>query len=181
MSKYESIILKKRRNYFAAITTSIIGQQLSVKSANAIIGRFNAYFGKELSPERIKRVNFKTLRKIGLSNAKAKYVKDLAEKLISRELNLSGISNRNEEEIMEELTKVKGIGPWTAHMFMMFVLGKPNILPVGDLGIKKAIMLNYDLENLPSSEDVLGISNTNTWSPYNTYASIYLWKSIDGD
>ena len=81
---------------------------------------------------------------------------------------------------MRELIPVKGIGPWTVHMFMIFVLGKPNILPEGDLGIKKAIMLNYNLKNLPTSQEVVEISKKNNWSPYNSYASLYLWRSIDG-
>ena len=122
-----------------------------------------------------------TLRSLGLSNAKAKYVKDLAEKVISKNISLNRFGKLNEEQIMTELTKVKGIGPWTVHMFLMFVLGKKDVLPIGDLGIKKAIMLNYNLKNLPTSEEVLNISRKNNWSPYNTYASMYLWKSIDED
>jgi DNA-3-methyladenine glycosylase II len=120
------------------------------------------------------------LRDLGLSNAKAKYVIDLSYKLLSAEIKLNGISKLSESEIMNELIKVKGIGPWTVHMFLIFVLGKPNILPEGDLGIKKAIMLNYNLENLPTGEEVIKLSKIKNWAPYNTYASLYLWKSIDG-
>ena len=180
MSKFEPIKLKKKRNYFSSLITSIIGQQLSVSSAKAIINRFNTHFGNKLSPEILLNTKFEVLRSLGLSNAKAKYIIDLAEKITSKELNLSGISKKSENEIMDELTKVKGIGPWTVHMFLIFVLARANILPYGDLGIRKAIMVNYNLKKLPLSEDVLKISEKNNWSPYSSYAALYLWKSLDG-
>jgi DNA-3-methyladenine glycosylase II len=181
MSKYGPIELKKRRNYFLHLTTSIIGQQLSVQSASSIIKRFKSYFGNQLVPRKIVNTKIETLRSLGLSNAKAKYVKDLAGKLLSKELQLNGISSKNDLEVMDELTKVKGIGPWTVHMFLIFVLGRKDVLPEGDLGIKKAIMLNYSIKNLPTGEEVLYISNKNNWAPYNSYASLFLWKSIDGN
>ena len=181
MSKYGPIELIKRRNYFLHLTTSIIGQQLSVQSAKAINNKFRAHFNKKLTPKNIAKADFETLRSLGLSNAKAKYIKDLAEKILSKELNLNGISNKSDSEIMNELTKVKGIGPWTVHMFLIFVLGRKNVLPEGDLGIKKAIMLNYSLKNLPIGEEVVKLSLINNWDPYNSYASLVLWKSIGGN
>jgi DNA-3-methyladenine glycosylase II len=180
IAKFGTVELKLRRNYFSALVTSIISQQLSVHSARAIIKRFSEHFGRELTPENIISSDFQSLRDLGLSNAKAKYVIDLSYKLLSGEIKLNGISKLSESEIMNELIKVKGIGPWTVHMFLIFVLGKPNILPEGDLGIKKAIMLNYNLENLPTGEEVIKLSKIKNWAPYNTYASLYLWKSIDG-
>ncbi len=180
MSKFEPIKLFKKRNYFESLAISIIGQQLSVKSANAIIKRFKSHFSNELSPETIVNTKFATLRLLGLSNAKAKYIIDLAEKVLSNQISLKGISKRSDEEIMSELTKVKGIGPWTVHMFLIFILARPNILPDGDLGIKRAIMVNYSLKILPTGEEVIKISKTNNWAPYNSYATLYLWKSLDG-
>ena len=181
MKKHKPLLLKKRRNYFVHLCNSIVGQQLSVKSASAIRGRFLNHFDNLPTPEKVNKTDFLTLRSLGLSNAKAKYIKDLAEQVISKNISLNRFGKLNEEQIMTELTKVKGIGPWTVHMFLMFVLGKKDVLPIGDLGIKKAIMLNYNLKNLPTSEEVLNISRKNNWSPYNTYASMYLWKSIDED
>lgn len=181
MSQYGAIELKKGRNYFKALTTSIIGQQLSVYSARAIIKRFDNHFNGKITPENITDTDFDILRSLGLSNAKVKYIKDLAEKIISKEITLNGISKKEDSEILTELTKVKGIGPWTVHMFLIFVLGRKNVLPDGDLGIKKAIMLNYNLKNLPTSEEVVKISKNKNWEPYNSYASLYLWKSIDGE
>lgn len=181
MSHFGPIKLKFRKNYFTALIHSIIGQQLSMHAAKAIIEKFDNYFGKVLKPVDIITENPQKLRALGLSNAKVLYVKDLAEKILSRDVKLKGMRNKNEDEIMTELTKVKGIGPWTVHMFMIFVLAKPDVLPSGDLGIKKAIMLNYNLKNLPTSEYIIEISKKNNWSPYNSYASLYLWRSIDGN
>lgn len=181
LSKYGPIKLKKRRNYFLHLTSSIIGQQLSVQSARAINNKFLTYFNNKITPDGVNRTRIETLRSIGLSNAKAKYVKDLAKKVLSKEIKLDGISRRSNNQILDELTKVKGIGPWTVHMFLMFVLGRKDILAIGDLGIKKAIMLSYSLKNLPSSEEVLKISENNNWAPYNSYACMILWNSIDGN
>lgn len=181
IKKYGIIELKRRRKYFAALVTSIIGQQLSVSSARAIINRFNIYFLNDLDPERILKEKDQKLRSLGLSRAKTIYVKDLSSKLINGEITLKGIGQKSNSEIMDELKKVKGIGEWTVHMFLIFVLGRPNILPKGDLGIKKAIMLNYNLKNIPSSEEVIKISKNNGWEPFTSYASLYLWKSIDGN
>ena len=180
ISKFGPVELKQRRNYFSSLVTSIIGQQLSVHSARAIINRFSQHFESEITPEKIISSDFQSLRSLGLSNAKSKYVIDLSHKLLSGEIKLNGISKLSESEIMNELTKVRGIGPWTVHMFLIFVLGKPNILPEGDLGIKKAIMLNYNFKNLPTGEEVIKLSKNKNWAPYKTYASLYLWKSIDG-
>jgi DNA-3-methyladenine glycosylase II len=154
---------------------------LSVYSARAIIERFNRHFSKNINPESVNSEEFQKLRSLGISQAKTKYLKDLSEKLLKGEITLTGISKRSEDDIMVELTKVKGIGPWTVHMFMIFVLGRPNILPHGDLGIKKAIMLNYGLKKLPTSENIIEFSKQNNWAPYNSYASLYLWRSIDGN
>jgi DNA-3-methyladenine glycosylase II len=181
MKKYDRILLKKRRNYFIQLCNSIVGQQLSVKSASAIRGRFLNYYNNFPTPELVNETDFQVLRSLGLSNAKAKYVKDLAHQIIQRHISLNKIGSKTEDEIITELTKVKGIGTWTVHMFLMFVLGRKNVLPTGDLGIKKAIMLNYNFKNLPTSEDILKLAQKKNWSPYNTYACMYLWKSIDGE
>lgn len=181
MSKFGAIELKPKRRYFYHLTSSIISQQLSVQSARAIQNKFETHFNYKITAENIANSDFQTLRSLGLSNAKTKYVKDLADKLLSKDLDLKGISKKSNDEIMQELTKVKGIGPWTVDMFLMFVLGKKDVLPIGDLGIKKAIMLNYNLKNLPTGEKVIKISKKNNWAPYNSYASLYLWKSIDGN
>jgi len=180
MKKFGPILLKKRRHYFKWLCNSIVGQQLSVISAKAIRGRFLQYYNNLPTPELVSETDFQILRTLGLSNAKAKYIKDLAHQIIKKNISLKKISSKSDDEIISELTKVKGIGTWTVHMFLIFVLGRKNILPIGDLGIKRAIMLNYNLKNLPTSEDIVGISQNNNWSPFNTYACMSMWKSIDG-
>ena len=171
--------LRPRRKYFNNIVNSIIGQQLSVASARAIRDKFYNYFENKISAEKILETENQILRNLGLSNAKTKYIKDLSSKIISSEVSLKSISKKTDQEIIEELTKVKGIGVWTTHMFLMFTLGRVNILPTGDLGIKKSIMLNYGLKKLPSEEQVTKISKKNNWEPYNSVASWYLWRALD--
>jgi len=171
--------LQPRRKYFNAILQSIIGQQLSVKSANSIIKKFFEYFDGNPTAELIMNAPHEDLRFVGLSNAKTVYVKDLSNKILNREINLNAISKKSDEEVIEELTKVKGIGPWTCHMFLIFVLFRLNILPVNDLGIKRAIMLNYNLKNFPTESEIIKLSKKMKWDPYQSVASWYLWKSLE--
>lgn len=178
-NRFSEVILLNRRNYFKHLCTSIVGQQLSVKSAAAINKRFLHHYNNKLRPEKITKTNIKILRSLGLSEAKAKYVKDLAQKIVDKEISLNGISKKSNHEILNELIKVKGIGAWTVDMFLIFVLGRPDVLASGDLGIKKAIMLNYDLKKLPTDKNVIRLSKKMNWSPFNSYAMLYLWKSLD--
>ncbi len=171
--------LRPRRKYFNNIVNSIIGQQLSVASAKAIRDKFNNHFKNQISAEKIIVTEDIILRQLGLSNAKVKYIKDLSSKILSREVSLKNISSKTDQEIIEELTKVKGIGVWTTHMFLMFTLGRINILPTGDLGIKKSVMLNYGFKKMPSEEQVAKISKKYNWEPYNSIASWYLWRALD--
>jgi len=171
--------LSNRKNYFKHLCTSIVGQQLSVKSAAAINKRFLEYFDNKLQPEKIAQTETEVFRSLGLSGAKSKYVKDLSQKIVDKTISLDGISKKSNSEIIKELTKVKGIGPWTVDMFLIFTLGRPNILASGDLGIKKAIMLNYDLKKLPTDKNVIRLSKKMNWSPFNSYVMLYLWKSLD--
>ncbi|HEX2962961.1 MAG: DNA-3-methyladenine glycosylase 2 family protein [Ignavibacteria bacterium] len=171
--------LKAHRNYYYSLLESIIGQQLSMKVAQVIIGRFMDYYKDTPRPELILETDDQVLRSLGLSNAKVKYVKDLSEKLLSGEVSLKNINKKSDEEIIEELTKVKGIGIWTAHMFLIFTLCRMNVLPTGDLGIKRAIMLNYNLGTMPDEEMIRQIAQENKWHPYSTLASWYLWKSLE--
>jgi DNA-3-methyladenine glycosylase II len=108
-----------------------------------------------------------------------KYVKNLSEKVLSGEITFKGLSKKSDEEIIEHLIKVKGIGVWTAHMFLIFTLGRLNVLPVGDLGIKRAAQNVYSLKKMPDERKIFKISKVNNWSPYNSIASWYLWKSLE--
>jgi len=171
--------IKPKKSYFIALTRAIIGQQLSLKAANSINQKFLAFFNNHPTPEKILVTSVQALREKGLSTSKIKYLKDLSLKLQSKEVTLNGISLKSTEEIVNELTKIKGIGFWTVDMFLIFTLGRLNVLPVGDLGLKRAIMLNYSLEELPDENLVREIANKYNWDPYCSIASWYLWKSLE--
>lgn len=177
--KYGNRNLTPQRKYFNLLLSAIISQQLSVKAAAAIEKRFMNHFKNKPSPENVLATDDLVLRGFGLSNAKVKYVKDLSEKILTGQVKLKGLSKKGDSAIIEELTKVKGIGVWSAHMFLIFNLGRINILPTGDLGIRKAVMLNYHLKKMPTEEKVVKIAAKNNWHPYCTVASIYLWHSLD--
>ena len=170
-------------NYYQALVSSIIGQQLSVKAAKTIRLRFYALFGDTdtPSPEEIMTKSVEELRAAGLSNAKARYVQDLAVHVIDGRLKLADFDTLTSTEIIKELTAVKGIGEWTAHMFMMFTLGRLDILPVGDLGIKNGIKKLYGFDIAPDADKIREIAKSNNWHPYESIACWYIWRSLDND
>jgi DNA-3-methyladenine glycosylase II len=171
--------LTSNNKYFNSLLDAIIGQQLSIAAAATIRKRFYAFFNNKPTPELILESHDSNLRACGLSNAKVKYVKDLALKVVSKEISLRNFSKKSDEEVIELLTKVKGVGTWTAHMFLMFTLGRENVLPVGDLGIRKAIMLIYNLPEMPNELTVHKIAAKNNWHPFCSHASLYLWSYLD--
>ncbi len=171
--------LTSRKDFFNSLLEAIIGQQLSVKAADSIIDRFYAHFGQNPTPEAILAAQNEDLRSLGFSNSKVKYVKDLSDKILNKEIVLENLEEKSDEEIHRELIKVKGIGKWTVDMFLIFTLGRPDVLPTGDLALKKAVMMNYKLKKMPTEEKVIKISKKNEWAPYNSLASLYLWKSLD--
>jgi DNA-3-methyladenine glycosylase II len=171
--------LQPHNDYFISLLGSIIQQQLSIKAADSIYNRFLELTGKNPTPEIILSLPDIQLRNCGLSNSKVKYVKDLSSKVLGKEISLVNFDEKDDEEIIVELTRVKGIGVWTAHMFLIFTLGRLNVLPTGDLGIKKAIKLNYNLRKMPTDKKVYNIARSNKWEPYCSIASWYLWASLD--
>jgi len=173
------INLTQHRQYFNSLLGSIIGQQLSMYAANAIEKRFLDFFKNDPRPDLILQADAAALRALGLSNAKVKYVKDLSQKILSGEVKLKGLSKMSDDEIIAKLTKVKGIGIWTVHMFLIFTLGRPDVLPYNDLGIRKSIMINYRLKKLPDEKKIKSLAKKNKWSPYCSIVSLYLWKSLD--
>ena len=171
--------LKPKKDYYHALLRSIVGQQLSTVVAGVIRERFFGYFDNKPLPEKIVSTPDQKLRNLGLSWAKVKYVKDLSQNIINKQVHFRGLNRMSDEDIISEFTKVKGIGAWTVHMFLIFTLGRLNVLPVSDLGIKRAAKLNYNLRKLPGEERLIKLSKQNGWAPYNSIASWYLWKSID--
>lgn len=172
--------LKAHEDYYGALVNSIISQQLSVKSADAIEKRFLALFdGKFPTPQQIQTVSADQLRAIGFSYMKANYVHDLARHIIDGKLKFENFDKLSNDEIIAELTDVKGIGEWTAHMFLMFCMGRLDVLPVGDLGIRNGVTKLYGLKKAATSEKVIQIAKKNKWAPYQSVASWYIWHSLD--
>jgi DNA-3-methyladenine glycosylase II len=167
-------------DYYQALVDSIIGQQLSVKAAATIRKRFVEYFnGLFPSPEQILNTDIEQLRSVGLSRSKATYIQDLARHVLDGTVQFTTIDTLSNEAIIQELTAVKGIGVWTVHMFLMFCMGRMDVLPIGDLGIRNGVKNLYGLENIPTPDDITAIAAENGWSPYESVASWYIWHSLD--
>lgn len=161
--------------YFSRLCENIIGQQLSSKVADTFIERFGALFPKKsITPKRLLALQDRALRTIGISWAKVKYLRDLAQKVEKKEISLKDLQRLDDKAVIAQLTKVKGIGNWTAEMFLMFSLGREDVFSCGDLGLQKAIEEIYNIKNLTKSKaEKLSLR----WSPYRTYASLILWRS----
>jgi DNA-3-methyladenine glycosylase II len=170
--------IKIRTNAFQSLVESIIYQQLAGSAANIIYTRFIKHYNNVLpKPMQILSTSDIELKsKIGLSSNKVRYLKNLSTKVEQGKINLELLSTMSDEEVIAELTLVKGIGRWTAEMFLIFCLERPDILPVTDLGIRKAAHKLYSLPELPKPAELLAISQP--WRPHRTVASWYLWKSL---
>jgi DNA-3-methyladenine glycosylase II len=172
--------IKPHTDHYGELVGSIVGQQLSAKAAGAIWRRVLQLFdGRMPTPEELIKIDGQLLRDVGLSWNKVKYVKDLAEHVLDGRLDLDHMATMPNDQLIEQLTAVKGIGEWSAHMYMLFGLGRLDVLPVGDLGVRKAIQNLYGLDQLPSPEQMITISNQNNWHPYESVAAWYLWQSLD--
>ena len=174
--------LQPHRQYYRALVDSIIGQQLSIKAAASIKHRFRELFGGIFpTPEMILKKTPEELRTTGLSGAKAIYIRDLAQHIKDGKVRFDKIASQSNETIIAELTDVKGIGVWTVHMFLIFCIGRLDVLPVGDLGIRNGIQKLYDLKSLPTPDQIIEIAEQYKWHPYESVASWYVWRSLDND
>ena len=164
-------------NYFESLIEAIITQQLAGAAAKAISKRFRDLYGKRFpKPADVLKTSDSKLRKTGLSGMKVKYIKDLSKNIESKKLKLRSLSKLSDDEIVEQLTQVKGIGRWTAEMFLIFSLGRMDVLPVGDLGLKKGVQLLNSSTKLPTPDEIEELAEK--WRPYRTVATWYLWKSL---
>ena len=169
---------KTSPNYFSKLCREIIAQQLAGKAAKAITNRFSALFlKKRATPDKVLALKEEDLRQVGMSWAKARYIRDLAQKIKNREVNLRNLSRLKDEAVVEELTKVKGIGRWTAEMFLIFTLGREDVFSHGDLGLRHAIQKLYSLSDKASKAEVEEI--VAKWTPYKSYGCIALWESLE--
>jgi len=162
---------------YGALLRAIVGQQLSTKAARTIYLRVLEIFdGTTPSPEQLLEASEADLRGAGLSGRKVEYIRDLAAHVISGELELDRLGELSDEEAIEEIVAVRGLGQWTAEMFLIFHLERPDVLSGGDLGIRKAVQIEYGLEEMPAPQRVLEIGEP--WRPYRSLASLYLWESL---
>jgi DNA-3-methyladenine glycosylase II len=163
---------------YGALLRSIVGQQLSTKAARSIFERLTALFDDRTpTPRELLETDPEKLREVGLSRAKVAYLRDLAEHVEDGELDLERIAELPDEEVAAQLTQIKGLGPWTVDMFLIFHLGRPDVLPVGDLGIRRAVQTAYGLNELPDAAEIRRIAEP--WRPHRSLASLYLWRSLD--
>ena len=163
---------------FETLARSIVFQQLSGRVARVIFGRLSSAAGGQLTPENILKLRPARMRTLGLSGQKTAYIRDLARHTRDGHVVFEELGGLSDEEVIERLTVVKGIGVWTAHMFLIFALRRPNILPTGDLGVRAAIRKAYDLPDLPKPAEIETIAEP--WHPYCSVASWYLWRSLEG-
>jgi DNA-3-methyladenine glycosylase II len=165
------------RDYFASLTRKIVGQQLSVKAATTIFGRFQALFPSGgITPEELLKISDDQIRAAGISRPKISYLKGMAQDILDEKVVLEGLDKLSDEEVITLLTRLKGFGRWSAQMFLMFDLKRPDVFSSGDLGILRAMERHYRLKN-PSPEEMEKLALK--WSPYRTYACSILWKSLE--
>jgi DNA-3-methyladenine glycosylase II len=164
---------------YGALVRSIVGQQLSTRAARAIYSRLTDRFGgRTPTPAEVLADDPDELRAAaGLSRAKVQYLRSLAEHVLDGSLELERLGDLPDEQVIAELVAVRGIGAWSAHMFLMFQLGRPDVLAIGDLGIRRAVMLRYGLPAMPTPAEVERLGER--WRPYRTLACLYLWRSLD--
>ncbi len=165
---------------FQSLVRSIVYQQLNGKAAAIILARLiGALPQGNITPDAILGLTAEQMRAAGLSGQKTAYIRDLAERTRSGEIDFSSFPRMTDEEVIERLTRVKGVGVWTAHMFLIFALRRPNILPTGDFGVRSAIRKAYRMRALPKPARIEKLGRR--WHPYRSIASWYLWRSLDGD
>lgn len=163
-------------DYFSFLSRSIIGQQLSNKVAFVIWNRLLSLMDGEPSPQKLISLEDEKLREIGVSYSKIGYLKNLSSAVLNNEICLDNLEGIENEEIVKNLTKVKGIGQWTAEMFLIFCLGRRDVFSLGDGGLQRSIKWLYRLDEVPKRKQLMQISEK--WKPYRTFASLYLWEAI---
>ena len=163
---------------YGALVRTIVGQQISTKAARSIYNRLAALFGdRPPTPEELLAADEDALRAAGLSRPKIRYLRDLGTRVLEGDLDLGALHDLPNDEVAGRITAVKGLGRWSADMFLMFHLGRPDVLPVGDLGVRRAVEKAYGLPALPDEDALRTLADP--WRPHRTLASLYLWESLD--
>jgi DNA-3-methyladenine glycosylase II len=167
--------LKRKNHHFSTLIESIISQQIATSAAEAIFKRFKKLYPKFPTASEVLSTRKSKLRTVGLSSMKIEYLKDLARHVEEGKLNMKSLSKMNDEDVITHLTQVKGIGRWTAEMFLIFSLGRQDVFPVDDLGLRKGVQILFSLSEIPKPKEVEKLGER--WKPYRTIATWYLWKS----
>jgi DNA-3-methyladenine glycosylase II len=167
-----------RPDPYEALARAIVGQQLSTKAARSIWERLVETLGGTFPvPSEFLAADAEEVRSAGLSRSKVGFLTDLAERAADGRLDLAALADLSDEDVIAELTEIKGVGPWTAEMFLIFHLGRPDVISTGDLGIRRAVQIAYGLDDLPGPTDLERIAEP--WRPHRTLACLYLWRSLD--
>ena len=181
ITKAGTATITPHKDYYPALVESIISQQLSVKAAATIFKRFLDLFPGDTfpTPDQMLEKDSAELRAVGLSRQKSSYIQDLAVKVIEKTVRFDHLEGLSNDAIIKELTQIKGVGMWTVHMFLLFCMGRMDVLPTGDLGIKNGIFALYGLNEKPTPELIEQIAIEHKWHPYESVASWYIWYSLD--
>tara|TARA_B100000579_G_scaffold146697_1_gene119038 strand:- start:619 stop:1257 length:639 start_codon:yes stop_codon:yes gene_type:complete len=172
--------LPVEKNYFWSLCRSVIYQQISGKAAKKISERYLSLYanGEEMLPNEVIDIDIEKIFNIGISRQKASYIKNIAHAFNTKIIDEKNISKLDDQEIISQLTTIKGVGRWTAEMFLIFTLRRPDVFPVTDLGVQKGFQIFYSLDNLPTIE--LMNEKSESWKPYRTIMSLYLWYAVEG-
>ena len=176
IARYKGLTLASRGDAFQTLARSIIGQQISVKAAQSVWDRFAAEVGV-MQPQRVMKLSVDRLRGCGLSGQKVSYLLDLSQRFAEGALDINRWHDMDDETLIADLTQVKGIGRWTAEMFLIFNLTRPDVFPLGDLGVQRALSLHYNKGRPLSDRRIATLSRM--WSPWRSVATWYLWRSLD--
>ena len=180
LKSYNVPVLPVEKNYFWALCRSVIYQQISGKAAKKISDRYLSLYanGERMLPSEVIDINIKKIFKVGISRQKASYIKNIAHAFNTKTIDEKNISKLDDQEIISQLTTIKGVGRWTAEMFLIFTLRRSDIFPVTDLGVQKGFKIFYSLDDLPTIE--LMNKKSESWKPYRTIMSLYLWYAVEG-
>ena len=172
--------LKPETNYFKSLTRSIVYQQLSGKVAKTIFDRFISLYNNKSypTPVDVMNIDHKKLRSVGLSNSKAQYIKNIAHEFLDNTDTYESLEKMDDQDIIDTLITIKGVGPWTAQMFLMFTLNRTDVFPVTDLGVQKGFQHYYKLSEVPTPGQML--KKSKQWVPYRTIVSLYFWRLLEG-
>ena len=172
--------LPVEKNYFWSLCRSVIYQQISGKAAKKISERYLSLYanGEEMLPNEVIDIDIEKIFNVGISRQKASYIKNIAHAFNTKIIDEKNISKLDDQEIISQLTTIKGVGRWTAEMFLIFTLRRPDVFPVTDLGVQKGFQIFYSLDNLPTIE--LMNEKSESWKPYRTIMSLYLWYAVEG-